>query len=80
MSDYWEGYESFNSLFKESERTEVSSQLEAARNLVNGMTDGWYEFLTELKAIQKSYSSHMSLEEKEKLTVMIKDLENHLRR
>ena len=79
MSDYWEKYESFNFLFKESGRAEISSRLEDARNHVNGMTDGWHAFLTELKDIQISHSSNMSLEEIDKLIMMIEDLENNLR-
>ena len=79
MSDYWEKYESFNFLFKESGRVEISKRLEDARNHVNGMTDGWHAFLTELKVVQTSYSSSMSSEEKEKLEMMIEDLEINLK-
>ncbi|WP_159076362.1 hypothetical protein [Flagellimonas amoyensis] len=80
MSDYWEKYESFGFMFKESGRTEISKRLEGARKHVNGMTDGWHELLTELKDIQALYSRDMSSEEKDKLIMMVAELENNLRR
>ena len=78
--DFWKQFESFNHSFKKSNRLEISDKLEDARSYVNGLTDGWHEFLSRLKVIQASFSSMLTSAEKDSLNKMILELEHNLKR
>lgn len=78
-SEYWKRYELFNRSFKESNRPTISDSLEDARCYVNGMTDGWFEFLEKLILIRKQYSDLFVESEKIKISDLISELEEHLK-
>lgn len=78
VSDYWKEYEAFNQSFKQSERNEISIGLEDARSYVNGLTDGWHEFLVRLKEIRNSFTT-LTNSELETLDKMIRELETNLK-
>lgn len=78
-SEFWKQYELFNRSFKESNRTAISDSLEDARSYVNGMTDGWFEFLERLILISKQYPDLLEESEKIKMSDMISELEKKLK-
>ena len=78
VSDYWKKYEVFNQSFKQSDRNEISIRLEDARSYVNGLTDGWHEFLVRLKEVRNSFTS-LNNSELETLDKMIRELETNLK-
>ncbi|ASO05242.1 hypothetical protein [Arenibacter algicola] len=78
VSDYWKKYEAFNKSFKQSDRNEISIGLEDARSYVNGLTDGWHEFLVRLKEIRNSFTT-LTNSELETLDKMIRELETNLK-
>ena len=78
VSDYWKKYEAFNQSFKQSDRNEISIGLEDARSYVNGLTDGWHEFLVRLKEIRNSFTT-LTNSELETLDKMIRELETNLK-
>lgn len=78
VSDYWKKYEAFNQSFKQSDRNEISIGLEDARSYVNGLTDGWHEFLVRLKEIRNSFTT-LTNSELETLDKMISELETNLK-
>lgn len=78
VSDYWKKYDAFNQSFKQSDRNEISIGLEDARSYVNGLTDGWHEFLVRLKEIRSSFTT-LTNSELETLDKMISELETHLK-
>tara|TARA_R110001632_G_scaffold230106_2_gene367159 strand:+ start:28 stop:273 length:246 start_codon:yes stop_codon:yes gene_type:complete len=78
VSDYWKKYEAFNKSFKQSDRNEISIGLEDARTYVNGLTDGWHEFLVRLKEIRNSFTT-LTNSELETLDKMIRELETNLK-
>ena len=80
ISEYWKKYEEFNQSFKETGRFEISDSLENARNYVNGLTDGWYEFLNNLKKTQKYFIKELSKKETQRLNSIIQELEKNLKR
>ncbi|MDO6602493.1 hypothetical protein [Arenibacter palladensis] len=78
VSDYWKKYEAFNQSFKQSDRNEISIGLEDARSYVNGLTDGWHEYLLRLKEIRNSFTT-LTNSELETLDKMISELETNLK-
>lgn len=78
VRDYWKKYEAFNQSFKQSDRNEISIGLEDARSYVNGLTDGWHEFLVRLKEIRNSFTT-LTNSELETLEKMISELETNLK-
>ena len=78
VSDFWKKYEAFNQSFKQSDRNEISIGLEDARSYVNGLTDGWHEYLVRLKEIRNSFTT-LTNSELETLDKMISELETNLK-
>tara|TARA_B110000285_G_C14838573_1_gene474272 strand:- start:114 stop:368 length:255 start_codon:yes stop_codon:yes gene_type:complete len=79
-SEYWIKFEEFNQDFKRAGKIDISDSLEDARRYVNGLTDGWYEFMNSLKETQESFILELSEEELRKLTNIIEELEEWLKR
>ena len=77
-SDYWKKYVALNQSFKQSDRNEISIGMEDARSYVNGLTDGWHEFLVRLKKIRNSFTT-LTNSELETLDKMISELETNLK-
>lgn len=78
ISEYWKKYEELNQSFKKTGRIEVSDSLENARSYINGLTDGWFEFLNSLKEIQILFEVEMSEQESHELNSIILELERNL--
>lgn len=43
--DYWNSFDSFSLALQNSDRGQITELLEEAKLHVNGMTDGWFEFV-----------------------------------
>lgn len=56
MNDYWITYCEFCKDLESNGKIEIVEKLKDAQGFVNGMTDGWFQFLSELMVIRKDYS------------------------
>ena len=43
--DYWNAFDNFSLTLQNSDRVQISELLKEAKLHVNGMTDGWFEFV-----------------------------------
>ena len=43
--DYWNSFDSFSLALQNSDRGQITELLKEAKLHVNGMTDGWFEFV-----------------------------------
>lgn len=74
-ADYWSSFDNFCWTFENSDREFVSDELKEAKFHVNGMTDGWFEFLD---IFEKSISGNRKrLTEAELMTA--NDLINYIK-
>ncbi|MFC4873517.1 hypothetical protein [Negadavirga shengliensis] len=54
MQDYWHKFDLLCSELKKNGQHDVEYELRKAQGYVNGLTDGWYDFLNEFNRITKS--------------------------
>lgn len=58
MTDFWENWEEVIAELRASGNTELARELQESRNYLNGLTDGWHEFL-EAAELQLAKSSNL---------------------
>jgi len=73
--EYWTYYDS---LCKTINDEELMSELHEAKKYVNGMTDGWYDFLNAFESAINN-SSGLGSEQKELSEQLIKELKETLK-
>ena len=78
-NDFWQKYDSYCHSLKNSDIRNVSIELEKAKTLVNGLTDGWHLFLTRLISIKNSYKDSLSHSDGETLEKLIRSIEQNLK-
>lgn len=78
MSEYWELYQMlYSNIEKKNEL--IAQQLRQIQSYINGLTDGWYDFLTSFKKIVSDNFNNIALEDLELADLLIATLENSLK-
>ena len=57
----------------------IAQQLRQIQSYINGLTDGWYDFLTSFKKIVSDNFNNIALEDLELADLLIATLENSLK-
>lgn len=78
MSEYWELYQML--YFNIEKKNELlAQQLRQIQSYINGLTDGWYDFLTSFKKIVSDNFNNIALEDLELADLLIATLETSLK-
>jgi hypothetical protein len=63
--DYWNRFDNLCEIFDQSNRQQIKEEFIEARQYVNGMTDGWFEFVIRLEKALKKHKSSLDSNELE---------------
>ncbi|WP_336616969.1 hypothetical protein [Bacteroides acidifaciens] len=78
MSEYWELYQLlYFNIKKENEL--LARQLKQTQLYANGLTDGWYNFLTSFKEVISENSNNIKSDDFILANLLITTLENYLK-
>jgi len=78
--DYWKIFDELCNSLKKQNKTKIIEELFFARLHVNGLTDGWYDFLNQLKKVYEKYASNLSSEDVKRCQILIDNLTLSLKR
>ena len=79
MNDYWIKYQEFCDNLKLKGELEIVERLADAQKYVNGMTDGWYEFLSKLRLTRKDFNTRLSNEDLKTIDYLIERIDKRLK-
>ncbi len=57
--DYWYNFDQFCVTLSKGKKVDLAEKLKNAKKLVNGLTDGWYDFKSELDLIYNSHRTEL---------------------
>ena len=77
-STLWDDYEAIIAEFENRKLNAISNHSIAAKKRVNGLTDGWYEFLNELAQAKKMWNSQFDGDIKIKYDEIVASITNAL--
>lgn len=78
--DYWKTFDNFSLTLQNSDREEITELLKEAKLHVNGMTDGWFEFIDIFEKAIKSYRHKLNETELANATELIDFIKKPLTR
>ena len=78
--DYWKIFDDLCYSLKKQDKTKIIEELFFARLHVNGLTDGWYDFLNQLKKNYQKNATSLLLEDVERYQTLIDSLTLSLNR
>ena len=79
-ADYWKLFEQLCSSLIKNEKGEIVSKLKDAQKYVNGLSDGWYEFLNHFQMVINNHQSQLNQEERELSDFLLSNLKKSLNR
>lgn len=77
-SDYWNRFDELIDLLREDNHEQIILEFKTIQSYVNGMTDGWHDFLNAFKASSEKYKAYMSPEQNEICHYLLSSLEKSL--
>ncbi len=77
--EYWKLFDELIDLLEKSNQTTIISEFKDAQKYVNGLTDGWYEYLYVFEKSLKSNRRNMTKDQTEIADYLIKYIKNSLR-
>lgn len=77
--EYWQLFDNLCTSLKYDNKQFIVTELKEAQKHVNGLTDGWHEFLDEFEKVNKIYGHTFSTEQKHLTKKLIQTLKNSLR-
>jgi hypothetical protein len=77
--DYWQLFENLCSSLNHDNKQFVVTELKEAQKHVNGLTDGWHEFLDKFEKVDKAYGQTFSAEQNSLTKSLIQNLKKSLR-
>jgi hypothetical protein len=78
-TDYWKLFEQLCSSLIRNEKEDIVSKLKDAQKYVNGLSDGWYEFLNHFQMTIISNRSRLNQEESELSDFLLSTLKKSLK-
>ena len=77
--EFWQLFDNLCSSLNHDNKQFVVTELKEAQKHVNGLTDGWYEFLEEFDKVTRAYSQKFSSEQNNLTNTLIQNLKISLR-
>jgi len=78
--DYWNVFRDLCTSLSNKSKTEVVRQLKDARGYVNGLSDGWHEFLNRFKQVCSKYREQIEADDTATCNLLIQTLTESLER
>ena len=78
--DYWKVFDDLCFNLTTKQKTEIVLEFKDAQKYVNGMTDGWYQFLEAFKNVYNANFEELDICDKENSKLLIFELEKNLSR
>ena len=78
--DYWKVFDELCFILTTKEKTEIVLEFKDAQKYVNGMTDGWFQFLEAFKTVYNDNFEELEISDKENCKLLILTLEKTLKR
>lgn len=76
--DYWKLFDTLLVMVNAEGKQEIAAEFKAAQLYVNGLTDGWYDFLNAFESAVKSRKMEMTAEQFEIAEFLITSLNKSL--
>jgi len=76
--DYWKNFDQLCSMLTMNNKTKIETELQKAKRYVNGLTDGWYDFLNAFTAIIDNNKKDLSTEEHQLAEFLLSSLKKSL--
>jgi hypothetical protein len=77
--DYWDIFDELINLLKFSNKEEIILDFKDSKKYLNGMTDGWYEFLNAFNTSVKNHYNNLTKEQIIIAEFLISTLRNSLK-
>jgi hypothetical protein len=78
--DYWKLFDNLCETLCNNNKKEIAHQLKEAQKYVNGLSDGWYEFLFHFKRTVESNIELLDEKERKQSELLITSLHHSLNR
>ncbi len=78
--DYWKVFDDLCFSLTTKNKTEIVEEFKDAQKYVNGMTDGWFQFLDAFKTVYNVNINELEIGDKENCKTLITALEKTLKR
>ncbi|HMT34393.1 MAG TPA: hypothetical protein PKC41_00965 [Chitinophagaceae bacterium] len=79
-SDYWNRFEMLCDIFTRSNRHQIKDDFMEAQSNVNGMTDGWFEFVIRLEKYINKHKFNLNKDELETANFLLNYVKSPLSR
>ena len=77
--EYWKLFDNLCSSLNLDNKQFIVTELKDAQQHVNGLTDGWHEFLDKFEKVNNSYNKNFSQEQQNLAKTLIENLKSSLR-
>src|SRR5690606_14025196 len=77
--EYWKLFDNLCNSLNLDNKQFIVTELKNAQQHVNGLTDGWYEFLDKFEKVNNSYTKNFSQEQHNLAKTLIQNLKSSLR-
>ncbi|PVY40943.1 hypothetical protein [Pontibacter virosus] len=78
--DYWSSFDNLVNSLRERDEQVIAKEFEESKRLVNGTTDGWFEFLNDFRSAVNKNNMMLTSEESTTAHDLIDSLEETLRK
>ena len=78
-SDYWKIFDNLCLSLTNQGKTKIVQEFKEAQKYVNGLTDGWFDFLDKFKTSYQDNLNDLEIEDKEKSKLLIDALSASLK-
>ncbi len=78
MDDFWNSWESVVDELRNSGEVHVARELQESRSYLNGLTDGWFEFLREAELVMIRNSALITPRQYDQLNQILKKVRQSL--
>ena len=75
---YWDTFDKYCVSLTKKNQLEVVAKLKDAQKYVNGLTDGWHEYLIRVKQVRSDYENQLGKDENKELDYLIKSIDKIL--
>ncbi|HAF29513.1 MAG TPA: hypothetical protein DCG75_10740 [Bacteroidales bacterium] len=76
--NYWNVFEDYCEKLDKAEQFELSNNLKEAKKYINGLTDGWHDYLEKIKQIKIDHESSLKPDDLITLNYLIKEVEKKI--
>ena len=76
---YWDTFEKYCDSLTIKHQFEIVDKLRNAQKYINGLTDGWHEYLMSIKKVKKEFKSQLDKDDEKQLDYLIESIDKMLR-